>query len=154
MKRLQDVKLQLRSVSEDPPTVDKLQYKKEESVYIQVLALNSGSQPVFLLYSRLLVQFLPELSRGNEVISYSREMKKRVEDSKKMEARWHDPNTLRLDSITSVKLFPNQLTQASLLALSSYYPKLEPGVYTLRMRYREPNDAEILSDYVVFEIVE
>jgi hypothetical protein len=52
---------------------------------------------------------------------------------------WRDPNPLRIDSTISVKLVPNELTQASVLSLSSYYPKLEPGVYSLRFRYREPN---------------
>jgi hypothetical protein len=152
--RLRHVKLQLRAVGEDFPKADKYQYGKQDTVWIQVLALNSSSQPIFLQYSRLLIQFLPELSRRGEPIAYSKEMQKRIQDSKKSEAHWHDPNFLRIDSTTSVKLLPNELTQASLISLSSYYPNLEPGVYTLRIKYREPNMAEILSDPVMFEIVE
>lgn len=152
--RLQRVGLHLRTVDPVLPAIDKTQYKKEESVSIEVLALNSNSRPVFLLYSRLLVQFLPELSKGGEPIAYSKEMKKRVEDSNKWEARWQDRNTLRIDSTISVKLPPNELTKATAFSLSSYYPKLEPGIYTLRVKYREPNGLEIVSDSVMFEVVE
>jgi hypothetical protein len=152
LKRLQDLKLRLRTVDENPPTVDKTHYKNEETVFIQVLAFNSGSQPVFLFYSRLLVQFLPELSRGSEVIAYSEQMRKRLADSKKTEAHWYDRNTLRIDSTISVKVPPNELTQASILTLSSYYPKLEPGLYSLRVIYHEPDGSEIVSESIMFEV--
>jgi len=40
-----------------------------------------------------------------------------------------------------------------LIILDGYYDRLEPGIYEIKVKYRELNGAEIESDPVMFEVI-
>jgi len=152
-KDLGVIKLQLRTLSAEVPKADKVQHKSKEDVEIQVLATNSSSDPVFLVQSSWFVNYLPELSRSGELMPYSKAMQKRLVESRRMEKDLANPNAIVRDSPSVTKLPPNEQRQSARIFLSTYYDKLEPGVYLLKVQYRQPNGTKIESDTVMFEIV-
>jgi hypothetical protein len=121
---LTQIKLQLRTIGNDEPKTDKFQYKSSEEVEVQVLATNSNSQPFALVQSTWFVNYVPELWRSGELISYSKAMERRLVESRRMEKNLADPHAIVRDSSIVVRLLPNVQRKAGLIRLSPKYDKM------------------------------
>jgi hypothetical protein len=152
-RKLEHLKLYLRTVGEDFPKTNQSEYPANQDVWVQVLATNSSSQMIVLSYSSLFVHYVPKLSLNGETVPYSKSMQKRLEDSRERQKSMFDPNVLVKDSHVVVKLPPSQQTEAGLLSLSNYYDVLRSGVYELKVEYRELDGSQIESDTITFVVL-
>jgi hypothetical protein len=80
-------------------------------------------------------------------------MQKRLAASDEQKRHFLDPNWQTKGGIISARLPASTLTEAGLIILDSYYDRLEPGIYEIKVKYRELNGAEIESDPVMFEVI-
>lgn len=151
--RLEHLKLSLRTVGEDFPKTNKSDYASNQDVWVQLLATNSSPKVLVLSYSSLFVYYLPKLSLNGVAVPYSKSMQKRLTDAKERQRSMLDPNSLVRDSYITVKLPPNEQSEAGLLNLSNYYDALQSGVYEMKVEYRELNDSRIESDTVTFVVL-
>lgn len=147
-RKLVQIKLQLRTIVESTQKTDKTQFGPNDDVAVQVLATNSGGTQVVLAYWKSFIHYLPVLSKAGEVVPYSDAMQKRLAD---MEAR-AKLGPIK-DSATVVKLAPNQMSEAALISLSQYYDRLQPGIYELKVKFREQSGLGIESDKILFEVI-
>jgi len=146
-RRLEHIRLQLRTIVDSTQKTDKTQFSVDEDVTVQVLATNSGSTQVSFVYWQSFIHYLPTLTRGGQVVPYSKAMEKRLAE---ITARG---NPLGPDSAISVKLAANQLSEAALISLSYYYDKLQAGTYQLSVKFRERSGLTMQSDAIMFEVV-
>lgn len=140
---LEQVKLQLRTVGKDHETGHR-PYRVNHPIWIQILATNLSSKQIVLLHRSSFVSFLPHLTCTDQLVSYSSEMKKRVEGI---------PGMPR-DVVTFSKLPPSQLSIVTTIDLLDWYNPLKPGIYELKLDYRELDGQKIESEVVTFEVVE
>jgi hypothetical protein len=146
-RKLAHIKLQLRTIVESTQKTDKTQFGPNDDVAVQVLATNSGGTQVVLAYWKSFIHYLPVLSKAGEVVPYSNAMQKRLAD---LEARAKLGPVK--DSAIVVKLAPNQMSEAALISLYNYYDRLQPGIYELKVKFREQSGLEIESDKILFEV--
>lgn len=152
-RRFEHVKLQLRTIVDSTQKTDKTQFRPNDDVAVQVLATNSGSTQVSLVYWKSSISYLPKLSKAGEIVPYSKAMEKRLTDVKAREKRASTPASLVRDSAIIARLAPNQMSEAALLSLSYYYDKLQPGIYQLKVKFRERSGLTLESDTTMFEVL-
>ena len=148
------IKLQLRPVVDSAQKIDKTQFGPTDAVTVQVLAINSGSKQVTFAYWKLLVHYLPTLTKAGEVVPYSKAMEERIAAMEERIRRAAEPDFHLPDSASIVNVAPNQISQAGLIELSYYYDKLQPGIYELKVKFRDRSGATIESETIMFEVTE
>ena len=152
-RRLDHIKLQLRMIGDCAGRTEKVQFKPDDEVCVQVLALNSGPNAVALIFADYFVGYVPVLSKNGKSVGHSEAMQQRLAASDEQKRHFLDPNWQTKGGIISARLPASTLTEAGLIILDSYYDRLEPGIYEIKVKYRELNGAEIESDPVMFEVI-
>ena len=147
--RLEQVKLQLRTIVDVAQKTDKTQFGPNDDITVQVLATNLGATQYVLVNWKSFIHYLPTLSKAHEIVPYSQAVQKRLDEVNRRAA---DTGGISKDSAIVVKLPPNQMSEAGFITLSSYYDKLEPGIYELKLQFRERTGAKIESDPIMFEV--
>ena len=148
-KGLAQVKLQLRTVGDVAQKTDKTQFGPNDDITVQVLATNLGATQYVLVNWKSFIHYQPTLSKAHEIVPYSQAVQKRLDEVNRRAA---DTGGISKDSAIVVKLPPNQMSEAGFITLSSYYDKLEPGIYELKLQFRERTGAKIESDPIMFEV--
>lgn len=150
--KLAQIKLQLRTVVDVFEKIDKTQFGPNDDVTVQVLASNSGSTQAVLAYWRSHVHYFPTLSKAGEIVPYSKAMQERLAAFEEFKRRAAEPDYSIRDSASIVKLPPNQISHAGVISLSNYYDKLQPGIYELKVKFRDRTGMTIESDTMMFEV--
>ncbi len=151
-RSFEHIKLQLRPIVDVIQKTDKTQFGPTDEVTVQELAINSGSKQVTFAYWKLLVHYLPTLTKAGEVVPYSKTMEERLAVMEERIRRAAEPDFHLPDSASIVNVAPNQISQTGLIELSSYYDKLQPGIYELKVKFRDRSGATIESETILFEV--
>jgi len=136
-RQLTQIKLQLRTIVDDFQKTDRTQFGPNDDVTVQVLASNSGSTQAVLAYWRSHVHYLPTLLRAGEIVPYSKAMQERLAAFEEWKRRAAEPDYSTQDSASIVRLPPHQISHAGVIPLSNYYDKLQPGIYELKVKFRD-----------------
>ena len=151
-RQLAPIKLQLRTIVDVFQKTDKTQFGPNEDVTVQVLASNSGSTQAVLAYWRSHVHYLPTLLKAGEIVPYSKAMQERLAAFEEWKRRAAEPDYSTPDSASIVKLPSNQISHVGVIPLSNYYDKLQPGIYELKVKFRDRTGQTIESATMMFEV--
>jgi hypothetical protein len=147
-----ELTLHVNVVDSGIPSNEKFQFARKDEIHVEVLATNLTSKPIVLTYSKGLVAFLPILSRGETLISYSPPFVKRLAASDRVAQDMKNPKAIVLDSTIAISVAAKQQVRIANISLVDYYDSFEPGIYDVKIKYRE-KDFEVESDNRMFQVL-
>lgn len=141
-KRLQKLYLSISAVGVD--SNPRTEYRANESVIIRVGATNTSNETLIVTLKDVYQHYFPRLRKDGLLVPYSEKAKERLADTT-------EPLRSR---VWGVKIEPQAEQRLALLLLSSWFDKLEPGVYQLTLQFAlHRKDHKVETHPIMFEIV-